>query len=258
MKLSRQFILKRDQIAVLIAKDFKLKYDSTVLGFLWSVIIPLLMSGVFFIVFGLMMRWGTVENYLLYLLCGTFLWQFFSNVVMQNGRIMMANAALLKKTAFDRRLLVWGTFFTEASHFILTLPVLVVFMLYFGVRPQISAFVNLALVIPSLALLSVGCGYIYAACNLYFRDLERIMTIVMMMWFYSSPIFIPIQRIPEKLLRYYYLNPMAGILSVWRDIFYRPALHSERFAYIFAVSLAVFLFGRWVFRRLEPRFAEMM
>lgn len=258
MKLSRSFILKRDQIAVLIAKDFKLKYDSTALGFLWSILIPLMMSGVFYLVFGVMMRWRNVEHYMLYLICGNFLWQFFSSVVLQNGKVMMNNAALLKKTSFDRRLLIWGTFFTEGSHFLLTVPVLMLVMACFGVTPQLTAIVNLLFVVPSIALLSVGCGYLYAAWNLYFRDLERIMAIVMMLWMYCSPVFIPITSIPEKYLPYYYLNPMTGILSVWRDVFYSPGFHPERFGYIFGVSLLVFLFGRWMFRRLEPRFAEMM
>ncbi|MBR1871322.1 MAG: ABC transporter permease [Kiritimatiellae bacterium] len=258
MRLSRRFILKRDQISVLIAKDFKLKYDSTALGFLWSMLIPLLMSGVYYLVFGVLMRWGRVENYLLYLISGTFLWQFFANVVMQNGRIMMANAALLKKTAFDRRLLVWGTFFTEGAHFVLTIPVMILVMHLFGVRFTLAGLANIVLIVPCIALLAVGCGYFYAACNLYFRDLERIMTIVMMSWLYCSPVFIPIQNIPQKVLAYYNLNPMTGILCAWRDVFYTPSFHPQRMVYVFCVALAVFLAGRFVFRRLEPRFAEMM
>ena len=124
---SNKLKLCRDQIRVLVLKDFKLKYNSTALGFLWSLLVPALTSVVYYFVFGIMMRFNA-ENYLLYLMSGTFLWQFFSSVVMMNGAVLNANAGLLKKTNFNRELLVWGTFFTESIHFILTIPVLLIMM----------------------------------------------------------------------------------------------------------------------------------
>lgn len=258
MKLSRAFILKRDQIAVLVAKDFKLKYDSTWLGFIWSMLIPLLMSAVYYVVFGVMMRWGSVENYLLYLVSGNFLWGFFASVVNQNGTVLLRNAALLKKTSFDRSLLVWATFFTEGAHFLLTIPVLIGIMACFGVRPNGWMIPNVLLALVPMMMLSVGMGYLYAAINIVFRDLEKIFQIVMMMWLYCSPVFIPISRVPEKFLSYYELNPMCQILMLWRDAFWCPDFHPERLVVLLPTCVIVFLFGRWVFRRVEPRFAEMM
>ncbi len=256
--LSRSFILARDQIMVLIAKDFKLKYDSTCLGFLWSMIIPLVMSGVYYFVFGIMMRWGAVDNYLLYLVSGNFLWAFFASVVNQNGTVLLRNASLLKKTCFDRRLLVWATFFTEGAHFLLTIPVLLGVMFCFRVVPDVYFPVNVAAALLCLMFLSVGMGYLYAAINIVFRDMEKIFQIVMMMWLYCSPVFIPVANVPARFLSYYELNPMCQILMLWRDAFWSPGFHPERLTVAAPTCLAVFLFGRWVFRRVEPRFAEMM
>lgn len=258
MIFSRSFILKRDQIWVLIAKDFKLKYDSTYLGFLWSLLIPLLMSVVYYFVFGIMMRWGTVENYLLYLVSGNFLWTFFSSVVNQNGTVLLRNASLLKKTNFDRRMLVWATFFTEGTHFLLTIPVLVGVMFLFRVIPNGWLFVNVIFSLFCMMLLSVGVGYLYAAINIVFRDMERIFQIFMMIWLYCSPVFIPITKVPERLLPYYELNPMCQVLMMWRDAFWMPGIHLERLVLAFPVCLVIFLLGRWVFRRMQPRFAEMI
>ena len=146
--------LKRDQILVLVAKDFKLKYNSTALGFAWSLIVPIFTSLIYFFVFGVVMRWRA-EHYLLYLVSGNFMWQFFANVVLANGRVLMGNSTLLKKTSFDRGLLIWGTFFTESIHFLLTIPVLVVIMLCYGVVPQWATVVpNLALAFVCLTLLA--------------------------------------------------------------------------------------------------------
>lgn len=105
MRLHRSTRLKIDQILVLVKKDFKLKYDSTALGMLWSVLTPLLMSGVYFFVFGKMMRLGD-STYALYIISGNFLWHYFSSVVMQNGNVLMVNVGLLKKVDVNRHLFV--------------------------------------------------------------------------------------------------------------------------------------------------------
>ncbi len=250
--------LKFDQISVLIAKDFKLKYDSTALGMLWSILIPLMMSGVYYFVFGKMMRWGD-GKYALYLISGNFLWHYFSNVVNQSGGVMMSNAALLKKTAFDRRLLVWSTYFTESAHFILTLPVLLLIMLSFGVTPHPLTFVaNVVVALVGLCYFSVGFGYMYAALNMRLRDLQRIMRILIMMWLYASPVFIPMSRVPEQYRWIYDVNPMALILRVWRDAFYEPAFHPELYWRIGVSAFLMFVVGRWIFKKNEPCFAEMM
>ncbi|MBQ9693411.1 MAG: hypothetical protein IJV69_01465, partial [Kiritimatiellae bacterium] len=91
-------------------------------------------------------------------------------------------------------------------------------------------------------------------------------TIVMMMWLFLSPVFIPFTLVKEKLteagalhlLKIYELNPMTNILCTWRDIFHEPGFHPERFLYMAIISTLVFFIGRWIFQKLEPRFAEMM
>ena len=252
--------LYKDQIRVLVMKDFKLKYNSTALGFLWSLLVPALTSVVYYFVFGIMLRFNA-PNYLLFLLSGTFLWQFFANVVMMNGNVLSANVGLLKKTNFNRELLVWGTFFTESIHFLLTVPVLLAMMLFYRVVPNPAALLNFVVALGSLLLLSVGLSYAYAAANLFFRDLERIMTIVMMMWMFSSPVFIPISAVEQSAPQYlwvYKVNPMALILGAWRDIFYQPAFHPKAYLPMVAFGVVALVFGRWMFKKMEPGFAEMM
>ncbi len=255
-----QVRLYKDQIRVLVAKDFKLKYNSTALGFLWSLLVPALTSVVYYFVFGIMLRFSA-PNYLLYLMSGTFLWQFFSSVVMMNGSVLASNVGLLKKTNFNRELLVWGTFFTESIHFLLTIPVLLAMMAFYGVHPHWSALPNFVVAMLSLLMFSVGMSYAYAAANLFFRDLERIMTIFMMLWMFASPVFIPVSAVAQSAPQYlwvYKVNPMACILGMWRDIFYQPAFHPRDFLFVLGFGLATLIIGRWIFRKMEPGFAEMM
>ena len=256
--MKRECRLKIDQVLVLVSKDFKIKYNATALGFLWSILVPLFTSCVYYFVFGVMMRFDT-PNYLLYLMSGTFLWQFFSNVVMQSGTVLSGNVALLKKTSFDRALLVGGTFFTEAIHFLLTIPVLLIIMLVYDVRPDFATFVpNLLACMAALYLFSVGVGYAYAACNLFFRDLERIVALLLMMWMFCSPVFLPLSVIPVEYLWIFDINPMAMILGVWRDMFYDPAWHPFIHVRVILIGVAVYAAGRFLFRKMDPRFAEMM
>lgn len=256
--ISHTLQLKIDQISVLIAKDFKLKYNSTALGFVWSLMMPAFTSVVYFFVFGVMLRFNA-KNYLLYLMSGNFLWQFFANVILQNGGVLTANQGLLKKTSFDRELLIWGTFYTESIHFILTIPVLIVMMACYGVVPDVLTIIpNLVIAFVSLAFFSVGISYAYAAANLFFRDLERIMGLLIMTWCFMSPVFIPISAVPERYRWVYEYNPMASIMCIWRDVFYEPGWHPGSFPLLLAVSFVVFFLGRAVFRKMEPGFAEMM
>lgn len=249
----------RDQIAVLVQKEFKLKYNSTALGFAWCLLVPLMMSCVYYVVFGKLMKVGRMPNYFLYLISGNFLWQFFSGVVMQNGSVLTHNSALLKKTSFDESLLIWGTFFSEGLHFLLVIPVLIGAMALYGVRPQWwSIPPNFLVAAVSVTLLAAGVSYLYSALNLVFRDLERMMRIVMQVWLYASPIFIPVRMIPEKWRFCYMLNPMASILTLWRNIFYSPRMDWSIVLPPLIVSAGIFLLGRAVFRRLQPIFAEKM
>ena len=255
----QEFELIRDRIGVLVQKDFKLKYNATALGFAWCLLVPLLMSGVYYLVFGVLMKVGRMPNYLLYLVCGNFLWHFFSGVVMANGSVLTKNAALLKKTNFDHSLLIWGTFFSEALHFVLVIPVLILVMALYGVKPHWASIpINLLAAAAAVTLLAVGTSYLYAALNLFFRDLERLMRIIMQIWLYASPVFLPITLVPKQYLSIYMCNPMAPILMIWRGIFYSPQLAWRLYLPALGISGAIYLLGRWVFRRLQPMFAEKM
>ena len=84
------------------------------------------------------------------------------------------------------------------------------------------------------------------------------MTLFMQMWMFVTPIFLPESSVPLQYHWVYNVNPMAGIVRVWRDVFYKPDFHPEAWLPLALISLAVFLLGRWLFRRLQNRFAEMM
>jgi len=252
----RKYVLPFDQIVTLVTKDFKLKYNSTALGFIWSAITPTAQSLIFYFVFKVIMRFQ-MEDYLLYLLSGMFLWQFFCNSLTVSVGAFLGNAQLIKKTSFSREYLVIGALLTEFAHFVLTIPILLVLMAFYRISPSLSM-LALPLVIMNLILFTLGLSLALASMNMYFRDLERMLAIVLQIWFFISPIFIPISEVPQKYQLLIMLNPMTSIINAWRDIFFKPAFHLENLAVSSVFAIISICVGYLVFRWKEPRFAEMV
>ena len=252
----RTYLLAFDQTYVLVVKDFKLKYNSTALGFIWSTVTPVAQSLVYYFVFKVIMRFQ-MENYLLYLLSGMFLWQFFCNCLTVSAGTFLSNASLLKKTAFPREYLVIGALMTELLHFILTIPILLALMAFYGVMPGASL-LTLPIVLVNFMLFSLGLAFAIASLNMYFRDLERMLAIALQIWFFLSPIFIPISEIPPKYQTLIMLNPMTSIINAWRDIFFQPSLHLSNIVISSIFAVISLIAGYLIFRWKEPRFAEMI
>ncbi len=254
--MASQCRLMLDQLQVMVHKDFKLKYNSTALGFLWSVLTPTAQSLVYYFVFKVVMRFQ-VENYLLYLLSGIFLWQFFCNTIMMSGGVFASNAGLMKKTAFNRLLLPVTTLLVESIHFLLTIPILVIVMICSGILPTWSL-LTLPLVLFNLWLFTFGLSLLYASYNIYLRDLERIVTILLQIWMFLSPVFIPLNTVPEKYQFLFRCNPMTSLLSSWRAIFFDPAWRGMDLLISFGFGTVMLLIGLLAYRKREPGFAEMM
>lgn len=243
-----------DQFWILVERDFKLKYNSTALGFLWSVLVPVCQGGVYFLVFSSVGRFG-VENYLLYMLSGMFLWHFIANCCTSGRRCFVGNGSLIKKTCFPRSLLVWSRVMTEFIHLLLTIPILLLMMLYFGVCPGKSLLL-LPVLLAAVFAFAAGLTMIVGVLNLYLRDLERILSVVIQMWFFASPIFYQLNNLRGGFSKYVHFNPAVPFLLEWRDMFYRPAICSGMLLKAVAVGMATLILGLALYRWRERDFAE--
>src|SRR3954470_10581590 len=134
---SRSIIYYRDLILVLLAKEFKVRYKSTFMGYAWSLMHPLLLAGIFFLVGRLVMR-TQVEAYALYLIAGLFPWQSIANTAQGANACFLANSSLIKKVRFQRAMLVLATVLNESVHFLVSLPVVLGFMAYYHRTPTLE------------------------------------------------------------------------------------------------------------------------
>lgn len=253
----RQHSNTRALFLTLLGKELKAKYKNTFLGYGWSLLMPLLQSAVFFVVFSVFLRFP-IENYFLFLTIGLVVWQFFSNTLTQGANVLLSNANLIRKTPVPRELFVSASIGAELVHLLVTLPVLLLLTLLCKRAPGWEALYALPAGIISLVLFSWGLAYFCAILNAYFRDLERILQIALQIWFYVTPIFYGMEQIPEKYRFLFRFNPVYYPVDLFRCCFYEPENLWKKAVAGILCGLIVYLAGRWFFRRFERDLAEVL
>ncbi len=241
----------------LVSKEIKVKYKSTVLGYLWSLLMPCLQSMVFYVVFSRFLRFN-IEDYFLFLFTGCSVWQFFSNSLLSGANTLLSNAALVKKTCAPRWIFVAATVATEAIHLLISLPVLLGLMLLCGRLPQWNIFCTLPSGGIAILFLTFGFALIAACVNVFFRDLERILQILLQVWFYVTPVFYSISQIPEEYHWLLKLNPLYFSIELFRSSFYEPQLLWHNSFYAILTGTAVMLLGVFLFHRMQKNAAEIL
>ena len=245
----------RDLILRLAWSDFKLRYKNSALGFLWSLLDPLLMLVVLYVVFSNLMR-IQVEHYQLFLLLGIVLWNFLDRGTSQSIWGVIGKPSLVQKVFFPRDILVISTCITVLMMTALEFMVFIAFMIFFRVQPGWTVAYFPVLMICEFILV-LGFSLALAALNVYFRDVQFIWRVVVQVGFFATPILYPITIFAEKYHWLVMLNPMARIISMMRDIIlYHASPDPWSLAYVVATSLAVLLLGYFIFDQIEPKFAE--
>jgi ABC-type polysaccharide/polyol phosphate export permease len=242
---------------VMAITDFKIKYDNSVLGYLWSLLKPLLMFGTLYLVFSVFVRWD-VENYKLYLLLGIILWNFLGEVTLNSMVLLEGKAPILKKIYFPRWIIVIASSLTSLLTLMLNMVVFFIFFIISGTQFSIGIFM-LALYLLELYLLVVGMALLLCALFPKFRDIHHIWEVFVQLGFWVTPIVYPIAIVPAKYHPLIFLNPAARIIQGCRQAIIGPAGEFMAFkSHIIIIFIAVFFFviGLGLFNKLSRSFAE--
>jgi ABC-2 type transport system permease protein len=277
-RAAAQSRLRWELLVNLVRKDLKVKYQSSALGFLWSLATPLLLLAIYYVVFNFIMRAG-IPNFAVYLMAGLLPWNAFAASVAFGCGSVVNNANLVKKVRFPLTVLPLSAVGYAVVHFVLQMGVFAVFLLLFyrdAFGPQ------LLLLVPAMAVLllfSTGLGMLVAALTVRYRDVQHLLDVALLAWFWLNPIIYGTHLVRDRLQPHglfwaYYLNPVAAVISTFQRAIYRhvdigPAgARTQLLAYdgyrgYFlilgvggAVSLVTFLLGLAVFRRMRGDFAE--
>ncbi|MBU1975882.1 MAG: ABC transporter permease [Nanoarchaeota archaeon] len=246
-----------DLIKELAFTDFKLRYHNSVLGYLWSLLNPLLLFGVLYMVFSVFLRFE-VDNYPVYLLFGIVIWSFFSESTLGAMNSLINKASLIKKIYFPRSILIISSNLTTSFGFLLNFLVFLVFFFGAGLRPSL----NFLFIIPYfivLLMIIVGVSLLISSIFIRFRDLSHIWGVLLQLGFWITPIVYPLGFVPEKYHFWILLNPIARIIfDVRNAIMYSIVPSPESIIGVFLFSLIILFIGYFTFRKLSPRFAEWL
>lgn len=241
----------------LAVKDLKVRYKSPVLGFLWALLVPILMAIIFIIVFSGMFK-ISIKNYPVFLLCGLFPWNFFQLSVATGTTSIVDNGGLLKKVYFPRQIIPISIVVANLVNFILSLILLLIIVLVFRLKLGMPLLL-LPIVVIVQIILTTGILLIFSSLHTYYRDVRYIVEVLLLCWFYLTPIFYDIKGvIPDRYVGIYMLNPMAGIVTIYRDIFlYKIFPDMGLFLRTFLISVLLFILGMLVFKKYERNFADV-
>jgi lipopolysaccharide transport system permease protein len=247
----------RDLVLVLTQKELKVKYKRSFFGYLWSIANPLALAFVFFIAFKIFMK-IQIENYTVFLISGLFPWQWFSNSINSSAMVFVGNASLIKKVDFRKDVLVIATVLNDMIHFILSIPVIVLFLFFYGMKPSLLWLIGIPVLLLVQFIMTLGVAIAVSAINLFFRDIERIVGIFTALMFYVTPIIYSEDMIPSEYKRLILLNPLSILMVSWRKLFMHGTFDFKDAAVACIYSSIVLAIGYLIFRRLRWRFAEVL
>jgi lipopolysaccharide transport system permease protein len=244
-------------------KELKIKYRNSVLGFFWSLLNPILMMLVFTFIFtvALPIKNPAIDDYSIFFLAGLLPWNFFNACVIGSTMSIVGNGALVKKVYFPRELLPISISLANLVNLGLEFLVFLAFIIVTAFfNPRFALFYKfipaLLILVPILWLFTVGVSLFVASLNVYLRDIQHLVGIFLMVLFYATPIIYA----PPDFGRFnilYKANPMAAMILSFKDALFWMAYPSLKFIiYSLVVAIVTFLFGYFVFLRLEPAFAE--
>jgi len=251
----RKFIQWRDLLVNLVARDMKMRYKRSILGNLWSLINPLLLLVIYYFLFAQVLK-VDIPNYPLFLFCAILPWNWFSSALSMSSRAVIDNRDLVRKPYVPIQALPIVTTLSTLVNFLFALPVLFVFLIYFRV-PLGSALFTLPLIMGIQFLLATGLGFMIATVNVYYRDIQHLIGVILIFWFYLTPIFYDVSAVPVSFRPAYDLNPMAHIITAYRDIFLYARLPDLPITLILLLmSAVIFIGGYTIFARYKHSFVE--
>ena len=247
----------------MVRRELRQKYRGSALGVLWYVVNPLVLMGVYALLFDKLLGAIDIEDYPLFLFVGLIVWMFFSQSLVAAAGSLLEQASLVGKVRFPRETVPASVVTVQLVPFLVLLVLLVPISLLAreGVGPELLL---LPLIAACLYAFALGLALIVAVLHAYFRDVQPILGAVLLPWFFLTPIFFRVEDLPgldsglvEALLRW--VNPVAPFVEAVRAVLYDGVVPSAgTLAFVLAAAVVAMAGGRWVFRRLEGELAVVL
>jgi ABC-type polysaccharide/polyol phosphate export permease len=257
----------------LISRDLKARYKNSIFGVLWSLLNPLAMMLVFTLLFTVMGNDST-RDYAIFVLVGLIPWNFFSGSMISGTTSVTSNSTLVKKVYFPRELLPFSSILANLVNFAIAFLVLVIFLFAFKIGLTVHA-LWVPVILLTQIIFTLGLVLLLGGLNVFYRDVMMILEVVILAWFFLTPVFYSLELFgetatlfgitfnPAQVMRW--LNPMASIIDGYRTVLWGtygsagPVSMNPAFLLrTFVTAVVIFLFGYFVFTRLDHKFGEKL
>lgn len=236
---------------LLSARDLKVRYATSMLGYLWSILDPLVMSVIYLMVFTFFFKKDVgADPYIVFLIAGLLPWVWFNTSMSDFTRAFRRDAKLVRSTAIPRSIWINRIVLSKGFEFLFSMPVLVLFAVLFGAQVGWGVLWFPVAVLVQ-AILLVGLGLLIAPLCVLFSDLERTTALILRALFYATPVIYSIDNLPEPFHTILSFNPLTGIFMMYRAAFFPELWQTGPVLLSVGMSVAILALGAWVFRSLE-------
>jgi len=256
-----------DLLYQLVRTNFKLKYNDSLLGFLWVILKPFMIFLILYVVFSQIARGAAQENFQIYLLVGIIFYSYFSDSVVLGMNSLLDKAHIILKVNFNRAIAVYSGQILAIINLLINLLILVIFSLFNDVNLTLQSLVYFAFILVAATFLTLGIGFFTSVIFVKFRDLLHITEIGLQLLFYSSAIFFPIDQVPEKMSFVFIknvpvqdimsLNPLFILIQAARDaVLLGEITHIRKVLVISLFAVLLTIIGRAYFSKKVKKVAE--
>lgn len=263
-KLQRRYRYSLILLKQLVKTDFKLRYQGSALGYLWSLLRPLALFLILYIVFAKFLKLGdSIPHFPVYLLVGIVLWNYFVEVTSGSVAVMVSKGDLIRKINFPKYVIILAGSFSALINLGLNSIIIGFFMWFDGVELR-PAVLLVPLLIVELFILSLSLAFFLSAVFVRFRDINYIWEVIVQGAFYATPILYPLSLVPESAAKILMLNPMAQIIQDVRYLLVTPEtqtaadIYGNPLARLIPLALVIIMavISMWYFRAQSKNFAE--
>ena len=247
----------KDIIIALTQKELKVRYKHHAFGYLWSIANPFAYAIIYFLVFKLVMK-VQVDNFPIFLICGLFPWQWIANSMGVGPMTFIGNAPLIKKVNFPRNLLSLVVVIQDMIHFFASIPIIIICLYLYGKSPAWNWVLGIPLLLIIQLIMTYSINLFTATVNLFFRDMEKLLQMLMTFLFFLTPVVYKDEMIPEQYQVFLYCNPVAHLIISWRDLLLNSAINLVSIGIATAWCLGALFIAQITYKKLSWRFAEIL
>lgn len=249
----------KDLLFAWTGRTIRGRYQQSILGWLWAIVQPAATVIVFTFIFTRVVPVDTgAIPYPVFSYVAVVPWALLSASLADMTGSLVQNMSLVTKIYFPREAIPIAAMFARLMDFGISAGLLVILLIYYRIPLFPPGLLYLPLIVLSQMCLIIGLGLALSAGNVFFRDVQPLLALMIQLWFYASPIIYPVSQVPESLRTLYFLNPMAGILEAYRAVLLNQQLPGPSLIVAGIQSVMILIAGFWFFKRVEFLFADIV